>query len=338
MILLFGLFLIIIFYKSKIDKNNDFLSKEKTTAIKGIFIAFVFFSHFNGYVTYSNNIDIMYLETIRFLGQAMVAPFLFYSGYGIMEQITKKGLSYIKTIPIKRILTTLLKFDIALLFFLVIAIFTKEIISLKQVLLSFIAFDSIGNSNWYIFTILMLYLFTYISFIISNNRKLNLLLITFFSCFYVIILYYFNIKPLFWYDTALCYLLGMYFSYFKKTILNILSNKGIYVLSFIIIFVLFFLLKKYNFFLWTNLLLNLVFCLLILLITMKVSICNKVLLWFGNHLFEIYILQRIPMILLKPLELPLYIYFIGCVFITYCIVLLYKKIADKILFRIIYNK
>ena len=41
------------------------------------------------------------------------------------------------------------------------------------------------------------------------------------------------------------------------------------------------------------------FTLGIVMITMKVKITNPVLEWFGNHVFSVYILQRIPMILLS---------------------------------------
>ena len=32
---------------------------------------------------------------------------------------------------------------------------------------------------------------------------------------------------------------------------------------------------------------------------MKICFCNNVLIWFGNHVFSVYILQRIPMIFLS---------------------------------------
>lgn len=106
--------------------------QKKTTTIKGIFIVLVFFSHFNSYVMYSNTLDNVYVKIIGYVGQAMVAPFLFYSGYGVMEQITKKGNSYIKSIPIKRFLVTMIKFDLAVFLFYIINIFLNNTISLKK--------------------------------------------------------------------------------------------------------------------------------------------------------------------------------------------------------------
>ena len=120
MIYIFVIYILLIIVSSRIDDNNDYLSPEKTTTIKGIFIVLVFFSHFNSYVMYSNTLDNVYVKIIGYVGQAMVAPFLFYSGYGVMEQITKKGNSYIKSIPIKRFLVTMIKFDLAVFLFYII--------------------------------------------------------------------------------------------------------------------------------------------------------------------------------------------------------------------------
>lgn len=57
--------------------------------MEGIFVVFVFLSHFGQYEAMPWN------EILLAIGQLMVAPFLFYSGYGIMEQIQKRGDRYI---------------------------------------------------------------------------------------------------------------------------------------------------------------------------------------------------------------------------------------------------
>ena len=43
----------------------------------------------------------------------------------------------------------------------------------------------------------------------------------------------------------------------------------------------------------------LLFTSLVVLITMKITFFNGVLVWFGNHVFSVYILQRIPMMILQ---------------------------------------
>lgn len=84
------------------------LDKEQTTCINGIFVVFVFLSHFGQYEVMPWN------GILLAIGQLMVAPFLFYSGYGIMEQIKRRGNKYIDSMPRKRILKFYVHFCMAL--------------------------------------------------------------------------------------------------------------------------------------------------------------------------------------------------------------------------------
>lgn len=86
--------------------------------------------------------------------------FLFYSGYGKIESILKRGLNYIKSFPKKRLLTVYINFIIAVLLFLIANLMIGNILDLKRVVLAFVAYTSIGNSNWYMFVVFALYIFT----------------------------------------------------------------------------------------------------------------------------------------------------------------------------------
>ena len=115
----------------------------------------------------------------------------FYSGYGVMLSIDKKGGNYIKSIPKNRVFKVLLHFDIAVLLYLVLKMILKDYsFTVKQVLLSLIAWDSLENPNWYIFAIVLLYLFTYISFMVFKNKKHFALILNFILiCSYVIVMH-----------------------------------------------------------------------------------------------------------------------------------------------------
>lgn len=135
---------------------EDYLGRTQTDAIKGIFILLVVFSHFMGYVRQAGG------HALNMpLGQMIVTCFLFYSGYGVMEAIKRQGRAYIKTIPKRRILTTLLNFDIAVLAFIAVDLLLGRALTWQQCLLSFVCWDSVGNSNWYIFAILLCYAVTF---------------------------------------------------------------------------------------------------------------------------------------------------------------------------------
>lgn len=161
MIVLIAVFIAVCLYGIQLKPANgesyitDYMSVDKTMAVKGIFIIIVFFSHFNSYVDYTSVADVAYLEAFSKIGQRMVTLFMFYSGYGVMESIKKKQMSYVKKIPVQRFLGTLFRFDIAIVFFLILYLARNLKVTAKQVILSFVGWDSVGNSNWYIFAILV---------------------------------------------------------------------------------------------------------------------------------------------------------------------------------------
>ena len=153
---------------NKTSFHRDYLSKEKTNAIKGIFLLFVFISHAIPYLLRCGyEFDAIGDNTLRsiqiHMGQLVVVMFLFYSGYGIGESYKKKGVNYVQQMPVHRILTTLLNFDVAVLFFIIACLILSVPLTVKQCLLSFLAWDSVGNSNWYIFCILICYTISFLT-------------------------------------------------------------------------------------------------------------------------------------------------------------------------------
>lgn len=114
MILFYFLLFLLVIARLRFSRQGfyaDYLSFDTTNAIKGIFIALVFIKHVTPYILNSEyvfddsllNLFFLYIDSQ--VGQWIVAMFLFYSGYGIMESIRKKGIAYIRSIPRKRILT-----------------------------------------------------------------------------------------------------------------------------------------------------------------------------------------------------------------------------------------
>ena len=94
----------------------------------------------------------------------------FYSGYGVMESLKVKGNNYLNDFAKKRLGTTLLNFDVAVCCFFLLNYMIGKTLTIEDVLLSLIGWSSVGNSNWYIFVILLCYLAFYISFGISKER------------------------------------------------------------------------------------------------------------------------------------------------------------------------
>lgn len=281
---------------------SDYMSIEKTASIKGIFILIVFLSHASGYLILGTSLPDRAFSLIvgGLIGQSMVAIFMFYSGYGVMLSIDKKGSDYIKSIPAKRFLKVLLHFDIAVLIFYIISIVMHKGYGFTQFLISLTGWEAVGNSNWYIFDILVLYLITYVSFIFArNNKKLGIILNIILCAAFVGFLKYTK-GDIWWYDTVLCYPAGMLFYYAKPEFEKLLQrSKWIYWTVLIVLlgaFAVSYKFSEYSILLFAR---HILFTIIVVMVTMKFSINNKILNFFGTHLFSIYILQRIPMNILS---------------------------------------
>ncbi len=329
---LFLIYLAVVLFGVKFQTKGtaEYLSIENTQAVKGIFILMVFFSHFNGYITLSGTLDNLYYQSL--LGQAMVAMFLFYSGYGVMESIKRKGAPYVAQIPKKRILGTLFNFDCAVVLFVILALILGQKLTVKQVLLSLIGWDSVGNSNWYIFVILVLYALTYLVFTVLPRKShyISVAVMGILSCVLIYLTAHNGIKPYFWYDTMLCYALGMGYSLIKQYVERFVNrNIVIWLLSLGVSTAAYLLLRGHNPKL--DVLANLAFSVAFVVFSMRVTLQNKVLKWCGEHLFEIYILQRIPMIVFKHIGLidfNVYIGFVASLAVTVGLTLVFGRFTD----------
>lgn len=320
---------------------DSYLSMDTTNMVKGIFILLVFIKHATPYVLKAGWTpsglcgDLFYLVDNN-VGQWIVTMFLFYSGYGVMESIKCKGREYVSQIPRKRFLNVLLNFDIAVLFFIAINVCLGKNLSIRTSLLSLTGWESVGNSNWYIFIIMMLYLITFISFYKVEARayKRSLLVsaaLTFLLC---IGLSFF--KSDYWYNTMFCYVAGLIFSTYKESMEKYAQKFYWAIIIGILLLMIVFDFIPYSV---KGLVYNsfaVAFCVLVVLVTIKFKINSPVLRWCGKNLFPLYIYQRIPMIVLSSIggglfvaEHPI-IFTVICLLVTVLFTMLYKYIAIKL--------
>ncbi len=265
--------------KNKItDKGkiySDYMSLKKTTSIKGIFILIVLISHISQRLNLSDFVlnKIFLKANFTWLEQSMVVMFMFYSGFGVMMSALKKGKQYYKNIPIKRVLKVLLHFDIVMLLILIIKALMGNKFSPSQVLLSILPWDN----YWYVFAILILYLISYIAFMIGKNNKVLVLSISF-ALTIVYILAIHSVKDIWWYDTVILYPLGMLYYTVKDKIENLFKNRPfIYWICLIVSAALFCVsLFKLDYFI-VHEIKHILFGVIIVLLTMKVQIHNKIL-------------------------------------------------------------
>lgn len=311
---------------------RDYIGRGSIQPIKGIFILLVFVSHFVQYVTLDGVWDAPYFEIRRFLGQMVVVPFLFYSGYGMAESIRVKGVGYVRRMPVHRIGKVLFQFGIAVILFLILQFARGVRYEWSRILLSFIGWFSVGNSNWYIFAIVCMYLITWLSYSLCRRGKLMpLLCATALTAVYIVVMKLVKGQEV-WCNTVAAYLAGMWFSAYREGFDRVvLSKNRDYFIYLILTFAAFLFMRQY----WSSLLVyevvSVLFALLVVLITAKVQITNRFLAYCGEHLFSLFILQRIPMIALDNTAIEQYpwLYLLVCVGLTFLMCGVFDNLTQK---------
>ena len=283
---------------------NTYLKREQTTAVNGVFVMLVFLRHFKEYIV-CGSYDRRFWIVDGLLEQLIVTTFLFYSGYGILVSLKTKK-QYLQKFP-KRIFKVWLQFAIAVCLFLLLNLFTGKVYSVPTILLSFTAWESVGNSNWYILAILVLYALSYISgLMIGYDRLTTIIFVSAGCCVYVVVLILCG-KGSWYYNTIFCYPLGMLFGKYEQKIRTLLDKMDTYLMMVVgcaVAFVVSYLYAmKCRGGIWLAMveLRGIFFVSLVVLVTSRMKIGNSVLNWLGKHTFEIYILQRLPMIALSEI-------------------------------------
>ena len=186
--------------------------------INGIFIWIVFMSHMHSYLSSCALWDRPFLKAVEYMGQTMVATFFFFSGYGIMSSLKKKGLLYSRQLVTHRFFRLWLHFSIAVIVFATVQRCMGIHYEVESVLYALIAWTRIENSNWFIFITLLSYL------VIALNHRLlyrwgdTAMVGGIVAVFLVVMPFLLQLKGSYWVDSFLCIPAGMLFFIYQKHI------------------------------------------------------------------------------------------------------------------------
>lgn len=333
MVLLYVALVLLFFLPSKWflkSFNEGYLDKDSTLPVKGIFVAAVFFTHFKTYVTMPDNpLDNAYVFVANLLNQLVVVMFLFYSGYGIMRSLQSKGDPYVKGFFLRRFVPVFFQFATAVLLFLIMNLCLGNAYDWQTILLSFTGWTNLGNDGWYLFVTFALYILFILVFLIPKLSTIQKNIIHTVLCFGLVVALYFSGKESWWWNTILCFNLGMWYCLFKGKVDIAMKRPVVYWTTLPITIALFavaFVLQyKGIFSTVTFTVAALFFVLVMVLFTMKVQSKNPVLSFLGKHVFSIFILQRlafIPLARTALVDMP-YLYFFVALAITIVIAVLF---------------
>lgn len=292
--------------------HADYAGKDAILSLKGVFILLILASHFCGYgpkavaktLPWAWDASV-YAWIQAALGQMVVVPFLFFSGYGVFISLRDKGEGYFAGFPVRRILSVLFRFDLAVLPYLALMVCDGKTLDAGRIVGGFTAWSSFGNSNWYIFTILILYALSFLAFLPFRKRDAvaretaALVTLAVLSVAFVAVMAALK-KPAVFFNTSLAYFAGAAFAVGKKRFEEaFLSGNGPYALLLVLLAAVFPLVKGACPGLFYYEAAAILFSGIVVLLLAKISNRNPLLVFCGRHLFAIYILQRLPMILLK---------------------------------------
>ena len=300
------------------SQENTYMSKDSSNGIRGIFIILIFTATFlgggafAGFVPQSamNMFDKPMQSFFQQFEQLLYVPFFFYSGYGIFETYKNKGKDYAKKIPLQQILRHFISYFVAWIFFAVTALALKSNFSIRDYLLSIVGISSIGNpTNWFVFVMIILYLFSFVSFRIADKKTAVIIHII------LTLFIYFMFKsfalpgsPYLW-NSMPAYVFGVIYSYGKERIeaklfkhriiryIVLLASVGLLALSM-------FYIKQipYGDFRRAAFVVpSFFFSVALISLTSIVRIKNRVLNFIGANYFWIYILMQLPMIWLSKI-------------------------------------
>jgi len=207
--------LVILLYLLYINIKKEYnivpFSKEHTSIIRGVAITIIILHH----IAQKYPLGIMsYILTQ--VGYIFTGVFFLISGYGNNFSIEKNNSNYGYFLwLINRFLRIIISFIIVDVPFIILTMVTGYIkeMSIFFILKSILTLSTPFYTIWYLKIQIILYLFTYISYLIS--KKHTILLINTLCILLVVILWYFDF-PSFWWNSLLCYPIGFMFAKYKE--------------------------------------------------------------------------------------------------------------------------
>ena len=181
----------------------------------------------------------------------------------------------------------------------------KNTVSLHKLILCLQFLSDIQNSVWQNFATLYNYLATFTSFLLFFNYKKTAIVSVTLLCFLYYKYIYLISKESHWRNTILCFPLGIIYSYYKNSIDSVIMKNDLYYYAILTLNFCCFsfwyntdLQNEFNF----NIM-SLFFCLCFTLVTVKIKMQNYFIHLIGQYSFDIYLFQRIPMLIIKKYNL-----------------------------------
>lgn len=220
--------------------ENNYLSKDYTNCLRGIFAILVVIHHLYQYSGLLSGTLVGGL--LQLLGSLSVAMFFFFSGYGLMYSSGKEN--YTANFIKNRFIPLYDFYAVLVALYAVWTYFIEGTFSPEKIVQSFLFGGTVVTNGWYMQATFMLYILFFLVFNYIKTPKNRL--IVFGVCIVIYCAYcYCRGLSYWWYSTAPCMFVGMLWCYFKDSIDKLLEKYSYLVFAlFSIMFIIFVVLSK----------------------------------------------------------------------------------------------
>ena len=218
------------------NKNEDYLSVEYTTNMRGIAAIGIILHHMSERVSGGTIFGVMTMA-----GYLLVSFFFFLSGYGLLIQYKKKKEKYLDGFIKKRLLYIVVIYLLDVALYAVVRNLTGEHFTLVEVLKSII-FSGVARNSWYLIVLIALYVSFYFVFKSEKIKSIPNKIICIFAIETVFVICCIIFKvPVMWYLSNYGFVLGMLLAYYKDKIDTVLKSRyWIVLISVAVLFVFFY--------------------------------------------------------------------------------------------------
>lgn len=221
------------------DYKEGVLSVDTTGRLEGVLVFVVILSHIamSDYRLGIGSSSSM-LVHVGALGRLAVSVFFFISGYGLLKQLQARKNAYIARFVRHRIMPFMLSYFIsALVYYGYYKVLSS--IRLADALKSLINGNPFIVNSWFMEILLILYFIFYLSGKICRSHISSTVLLVVTGNILVFLLFYLNSYPHNWYNTVLCFSLGILWALYEPLLGKVMRSKSLYIGTIIFLLVLF---------------------------------------------------------------------------------------------------
>lgn len=281
------LFLHLVFcIRIKSSNNNEFFDKTETNTLKGIAALLVLIHHFSQrLITGGDPLHLLY-QFSRFGGFTAVGLFFLIARYIIQKQNRDK-----KAINFKYILRRVLNIYICLTTLSIIQCF-YEPLPIKSLILNILTLSSYGEPIWFLRIYLLLNINYYLILKFNKREITSIYLLIVSILVYIVLCYMYNL-PSYWYNTSLCFSLGVLLHSIQnnKRIMQLAVNKLTLAISLLALFLSLYLITRGQSIYILQIIAALFFSLFIFIFTYNCKIQSKFLHFVGIFSLELFLVH-----------------------------------------------